>query len=569
MNIWEKIEPEFIKLSVKTDSLSEVLLLDNENIIPHLIENFGFDVVKQALKTSVGLMVFDEEYEKSDVVDSNGSYLVINHKGEYLAFSANPFSSLENFIIHNSLMGEKLKLSSQRNQSIGLIDTNSPLLEKSSAQRKVSDAIDSKKITADIFEEAVALGVSDIHIQPRNNSHICVKYRFDGMIINSQIIPDISNVAFQAIAAEINLLFGIDVGAYNAIQERQSDTAKIGVLDYQQKAVNLRLELNPLHIKFKDGEQKGKHIPNYIIRLIGSTSFKSLADIGLTDLQVKTITGFCKHNNAGIFIAGPTGSGKTTLAYAILAEIHNQRKGISVISVEDPVEVNLPNTQQIAIKNGLGFAEALKAILRSDPDVVFCGEIRDKATAHHVCETKEVGNTVLTTIHADKAFDVIDRLKSISSKESFSVALDTIAKTVSIIIMPRLVRKVCQHCANEIGIEDEVLFDKYASYFSAHSTLIKTAGQGCEHCSHTGYKGRTQVAEVFVIDSVLQQMIIDNESSDKIHAKALKDQSKDIYSSAVTLVKEGVTTLDEITRILPSKVDFDRDYESNNETRNI
>jgi type II secretory ATPase GspE/PulE/Tfp pilus assembly ATPase PilB-like protein len=486
--------------------------------------------------------------------------LIIECGDECLAFSTNPLSSLEAFKIRNSPMNAKL------NNSIGFIDPSDTLLN---VQKKSSNAIDAKTIIKDLFTEAVNLGVSDIHIQPRNSSHVCFKFRLDGMMVNSKV-GDVSNLVFQSIAAGINTLFNIDIGAYNAIQESQADTKKIEVLNDKQKPVNLRLELNPLHVKFKDGTQKGKHIPNYVIRLIGSASFRSLAQIGLTDLQVKEITGFCKHNNAGIFIAGPTGSGKTTLAYAILAEIHNQRRGISVMSVEDPVEVDLPNTQQIQIKEKLGFAQALKAILRSDPDVVFCGEIRDKETAHHVCATREVGNTILTTIHADKSFDVIDRLKSTSNESSFAVALDTIAKTVSIIIMPRLVRKVCKYCATEIKVEDDVLFGKYTNYFDIRATLIKKESDtGCEQCSHTGYKGRTQVAEVFVIDSALQQMIINNESSDKIHIKALKNQSKDIYSSAVMLVKEGITTLSEITRILPSRVYFGAEYESHHEVGNI
>ncbi|CAC9453113.1 hypothetical protein [uncultured Gammaproteobacteria bacterium] len=559
MDIWEKIESELQRLSIKTDSLSKNLLSDNETLVPHLLLNLEIDVVKQVLKSSVGLALFDD-YKNANVVEKNGSYLIIEYGDECLAFSTNPLSSLEAFKIKNSPMSARL------NNSIGFIDPGNTLLN---VQKKSSNAIDAKTIIRDLFTEAVNLGVSDIHIQPRNSSHVCFKFRLDGMIVNSKV-GDVSNLVFQSIAAGINALFNIDIGTYNTIQESQADTKKIEVLNDKQKPVNLRLELNPLHVKFKDGAQKGKHIPNYIIRLIGAASFRSLVQIGLTDLQVKEITGFCKHNNAGIFIAGPTGSGKTTLAYAILAEIHNQRKGISVMSVEDPVEVDLPNTQQIQIKEKLGFAQALKAILRSDPDVVFCGEIRDKETAHHVCATREVGNTILTTIHADKSFDVIDRLKSTSNESSFSVALDTIAKTVSIIIMPRLVRKVCKYCATEIKVEDDELFGKYASYFDIRATLIKKESDtGCEQCSHTGYKGRTQVAEVFVIDSVLQQMIINNESSDKIHVKALKNQSKDIYSSAIMLVKEDITTLSEITRILPSRVYFGAEYESHHEVGNI
>ncbi|CAC9994275.1 hypothetical protein [uncultured Gammaproteobacteria bacterium] len=560
MIIWEKIEPELRELSIKTDSLSEILLSDNETIIPHLLQNLEVDEVKIALKKSVGLMVF-EDYSDADIIEINDSYVIVECDAKYLAFSTNPFSSLESFRIRNSSMGEKL------GNGIGFIEPGNPLFID--AENTLSNAIDAKTIIKDIFTEAVKLGASDIHIQPRNASHICFKLRLDGMIINSKV-ADVSNLDFQAVAAGINTLFDIDIGTYNAIQERQSDTKKIDVLNDKQKPINLRLELNPLHVKFKNGTQKGKHIPNYVIRLIGSTSFRSLAQIGLRDLQLKEITGFCKHNNAGIFIAGPTGSGKTTLAYAILAEIHNQRKGISVMSVEDPVEVDLPNTQQIQIKEKLGFSQALKAILRSDPDVVFCAEIRDKETAHHVCATKEVGNTILTTIHADKSFDVIDRLKSTSNDSSFAVALDTIAKTVSIIIMPRLVRKVCRHCATEIKVEDDVLFAKYANYFDIRTTLIaKQSDIGCEQCSHTGYKGRMQVAEVFVIDRALQQMIIDNVPSNKIHTQALKNQSKDIYSSAVMLVKEGNTTLSEITRILPSKVYFGDEYESHHEVGSI
>jgi len=546
MAIWDNIKPQLEALSIAIDSLSEVLLYDDEEIIPHLIQNLNLDIIKQVLKgADLDIQVFGEAYEDAIVISNSTTYLIIEHNNEYLAFSVNPFSSLSNFEVRSALMDKELKT------SLGFIEPKHPLL----AQEKESNySINSRVIVKSLLAEAIELGASDIHIEPRNPTHCCFKLRVDGMKINSGI-ADVSNVHFQAVAAEINKLFDIDVGAYNAIQERQAETSKIDVLDGKQKSVNLRLQLNPLHVKFKEGTQEGKHIPNYVIRLISATSFRALNEIGLTKLQVENITQICKHNNAGIFIAGPTGSGKTTLAYAILATIHYQRPGISAMSVEDPVEVDLPKTQQMNITKTIGFDKALKAILRSDPDVVFCGEIRDKSTAHHVCAIKEVGNAIVTTIHADKAFDVIDRLKSISSKESFAVALDTIAKTVSVIIMPRLVRKVCQHCAIKISAKDDELFEQYDNYFADNSIDIKQ-GNRCEHCNNTGYKGRTQVAEVFVIDEVLQQMIISNASSEKIHAQALKKQSKDIYSNAVGLVESGITTLNEITRILPSRSNF-------------
>lgn len=550
MDIWQQLKPQLEALSVETDSLSEVLLHDNDEVMPHLCQNLGIDTIKQVLEgaTNLDILVFYEKYEGAVVIGSSTTYLIVEHNNEYLAFSANPFSSLSNFEIRSALssalINRKLK------GSIGFIEPNHPLLN--SQEKESSSGINSRVIVKSLLNEAIELGASDIHIEPRNTTHCCFKFRVDGMKINSGI-ADVSNVNFQAVAAEINKLFDIDIGTYNAIQERQAETSKINVFDSKQKSVNLRLQLNPLHVRFKEGTQKGKHIPNYVIRLIGATSFRALDEIGLTTSQVDNITEICKHNNAGIFIAGPTGSGKTTLAYAILATIHNQRPGISVMSVEDPVEVDLPKTQQMNITKTIGFDKALKAILRSDPDVVFCGEIRDKSTAHHVCSIKEVGNAIVTTIHADKAFDVIDRLKSTSSQESFAVALDIIAKTVSVIIMPRLVRKVCQHCAVEINAEEDELFEQYKYYFDNASVNIKQKN-GCEYCNNNGYKGRTQVAEVFVIDENVQQMIISNQSSEKIHAEVLKIQNKDIYFNATSLVASGTTTLDEITRILPSRL---------------
>jgi type II secretory ATPase GspE/PulE/Tfp pilus assembly ATPase PilB-like protein len=540
MNFWEKMEKTLHKLSVKTDSLSQVLLLDNEALIPHLLDQLNVNDVKKAL-SSVGIDSFDKKiYENGKVIASSYTYIIIQSNDDVLAFSTNPLCALELFTIR-SFCSKVTK--------VGFVEENNQCL--ASKTQKVSE-IDSKRIVKMLFQKAVDLGVSDIHIEPRNTSHVCFKFRLDGMIVNSEI-PDVSNILFQSVAAEINVLFDINIGAYNEIQERQSTTSKIKVLNAQHKSVDLRLELNPLHSKFKEGSQKGKNIPNYVIRLMNPSSFRLLSDIGLTNSQVEEIKGFCRQNNAGIFIAGPTGSGKTMLAYAILAEIRNQQDGISIRTVEDPVEVDLPETPQISIKEGqISFEQALKATLRSDPDVVFCGEIRDKTTAHHVCKTREVGYTIVTTMHVDKSFDVIDRLKDTSSNESFAVPLHTIAKTVSVVIMPRLLRKVCKDCCIKIDAKNDVFYKKYSSYFDNRSTFIKKAkDDGCERCSNTGYKGRTQVVEVLVINNELRKMIINNNSSSVMAEKQPK--KKDIYCSAIALVKNGITTLEEITRALPSK----------------
>ncbi|CAC9456053.1 hypothetical protein BSPLISOX_1948 [uncultured Gammaproteobacteria bacterium] len=562
MSFWEKLKPELHKLSVKTNNLSEVLLQDDEYLIPHLLAHLEIDHIKKAL-TFTNIMVFDESRcEKEQIVKSSGSYLIIKNDDEYLAFSTNPFSALEAFKIRGVL--------TKARSSIGFIDPSCPFLLNNEKQKE--QGIGSKEILRSILQEAIDLGASDIHIRPRNSTHICFKLRIDGMMEDSKAVQDINNTAFQGVAGEINRLFDLDIGSYNNFAAKQSNSGKANVFDDRRKSVDLRMQLNPLHTKFKDGPAKNKHIPNYIIRLMGSTSFRSLDDVGLTDLQVEEIIGFCKYNDSGIFIAGPTGSGKTTLAYAVLAEMHNQRgKSVNILSVEDPVEVDLPDVAQIEIQGDITFEKALKAIKRSDPNIVFCGEIRDKVTAHKVCEIRELGNTILTTIHAGKSFDVVDILRNTSTDESFAIPPDVLAKTVSIIVMPRLVRKVCQHCSTEIEAKDDVLFKRYAHRFDVRATLIrKESEEGCEQCLHTGYKGRIQVAEVFVIDGALKEMIINNESSEKIHASALESQkAKDIFFNAVMLVKKGVTTLNEIARVLPSKVDFGRDYESDHEVCNI
>jgi general secretion pathway protein E len=242
-----------------------------------------------------------------------------------------------------------------------------------------------------------------------------------------------------------------------------------------------------------------------------------------------------------LLVTGPTGSGKTTTLYAALSEIHNGRD--KIITIEDPVEYQLPGILQIPVneKKGLTFAKGLRSILRHDPDKIMVGEIRDQETAEIAVQSALTGHLVLTTVHANNVFDVFGRFAHMGiDPYAFVSALNGIWAQ-------RLIRLNCPHCGTGYEPTESELMCVNLNALEAQDYHFKR-GKGCGDCRGTGYKGRRAIAEILTLNDEIRQMIIDRAPIRHIKEAARLNGTRNLREAALDLVKVGHTTLDEIKR---------------------
>jgi general secretion pathway protein E len=243
-----------------------------------------------------------------------------------------------------------------------------------------------------------------------------------------------------------------------------------------------------------------------------------------------------------VLVTGPTGSGKTTTLYAAISEINNGED--KIITIEDPVEYQLPGILQIPVneKKGLTFARGLRSILRHDPDKIMVGEIRDPETAQIAVQSALTGHLVFTTVHANNVFDVIGRFTHMG------VDPYSLVSALNGVLAQRLVRLSCVHCAEPSIPSAELLKSSGISPDTLHEYKF-IAGRGCGLCRGTGYKGRKAIAEMLHLNDEIRELIVAKEPIRKIKEAARRNGTRYLRESALALVKQGETTLQEINRV--------------------
>jgi general secretion pathway protein E len=232
----------------------------------------------------------------------------------------------------------------------------------------------------------------------------------------------------------------------------------------------------------------------------------------------------CRKPHGMLLVTGPTGSGKTTTLYAAIAETHQSRD--KIITIEDPVEYQLPGVLQIPVneRKGLTFALGLRSILRHDPDKILVGEIRDAETAQIAVQSALTGHLVFTTVHANTVFDVVGRF------DQFGIDAYTFASAINGVLAQRLLRRVCPHCAMR----------------SEGGALL---AKGCEHCRGTGYSGRFALGELLLMTPALKALVARRAPQIEIQAEAERSGWRSLRDQAMDAVALGITTLDEVERV--------------------
>jgi type IV pilus assembly protein PilB len=373
------------------------------------------------------------------------------------------------------------------------------------------------RLVNSILSQGIREGASDVHISPEKEN-VQVRFRVDGKLHE---VPAPPKSMFLPIISRLKILANMDI-AVSRIPQDGRFTVKM-----KNKDINIRASTIPSIY----GE-------NMVLRLLDtSNSIYSLERLGMTDPDRKKLEAMIHKPYGMILSTGPTGSGKSTSLYSILKKVN--QPDINIITVEDPVEYRIEKIRQVQLnrKAGMTFASGLRSILRQDPDVIMVGEIRDAETANIAVQAALTGHRVMSTLHTNDAAGAMTRLIDMGV-EPFLVATVMLASFAQ-----RLVRKVCNQCkAPYRPTEEMVRYWKLDEFPNAD--LVQ--GQGCFSCMHTGYKGRTGVYEVLVIDENTQNLILQRKSSHDISRAAIRSGSfTTLKDNAMDKVVKGITSLEE------------------------
>jgi len=378
--------------------------------------------------------------------------------------------------------------------------------------------------------DALKTGASDIHLE-MDPKGLAVKFRIDGVLTAMRRI-DSPELAAQAIS-RIKVMAQLDIAERRVPQDGR---LQIG---YQRRSIDVRVSIMP-SIHGEDAVLRILDREHLAQSLAGLT----LAKLGFDDPTQHQIRSLCRKPHGMLLVTGPTGSGKTTTLYAAIAETHQSRD--KIITIEDPVEYQLPGVLQIPVneRKGLTFARGLRSILRHDPDKILVGEIRDAETAQIAVQSALTGHLVFTTVHANTVFDVVGRF------DQFGIDAYTFASAVNGVLAQRLLRRLCPHCAVPATAPDAAGDDVL------QAVLAKRAGParfmlavGCEHCRGTGYTGRFALGEVLELTPALKAMLAQRVPQLELQAEAGHHGWRSLREQALTAAADGMTTLEEVDRV--------------------
>lgn len=373
-----------------------------------------------------------------------------------------------------------------------------------------------------ILKEAIHQRASDIHIEPMEGDFL-VRGRVDGVLKELFSFP---KEIYLQLVSKIKLMAGMDIAERRLPQD--------GRFRYQieGKYYDFRVSTVPL-----------LHGESVVLRILDQNRvLLKLSDLGMSSDHLKKFKRMVKTPYGILLVTGPTGSGKTTTLYSAL----NELKGLErkIITIEDPVEYELPLIQQIPInpKIGLTFSLILRNILRQDPDIIMVGEIRDLETLNMAIEASMTGHLVFATLHTNDTLGAISRMVHMGA-DRFLIGDSLIG-----VVAQRLVRKICPHCRQEEFPPLEEL-ERIRPFLKGEKVTFYR-GKGCRHCNFTGYLGREMVSEILEITTPISQMIIEGEDRFKLEEEARKGGFRSLIEDGIQKVKEGRTTLRELLRVV-------------------
>ena len=415
-------------------------------------------------------------------------------------------------------IGEQIKkFKTPEDVSVHILD-----IRTLNSSRRISETLET------IFAGAIALHASDIHIEPESTD-IRLRYRLDGVLHD---VIDIEQKLYDRMMSRLKLLSGMILNVRNEAQDGRFSFTLI------DKQVEVRSSIIP-----------GASGESMVMRLLDpSVASFTMEKLGLNSTLEKVITEELKRPNGMIVTTGPTGSGKTTALYAFLQEVHEP--GIKIITIENPVEYKLDNIVQTQVSEDYTFEAGLRAILRQDPDVIMVGEIRDREVAETAIHAAQTGHLVFSTLHTNSAVGAFPRLIDLG------VDSRMIGSSVNLILGQRLVRILCEHCkkSHTPTPEEDALIKKVLVTHPAPPPMpepfVIYDAEGCDHCNHTGFKGRQGVFEAVRVDTDVEEAVI-RDPREHIIIEAAKNQGiPSMAEDGIEKVLLGRTSLAELERVV-------------------
>ncbi|MBV9009716.1 MAG: Flp pilus assembly complex ATPase component TadA [Verrucomicrobia bacterium] len=399
-------------------------------------------------------------------------------------------------------------------------------------QQAKSDEIDIDRLATDsedapvikivnlIMVQAIREKASDIHIEPFQRT-LKLRFRVDGELVQAESPPKALQLA---ITSRIKILAGLNIAERRVPQDGRFRIKVLG------KEVDLRVSILPV-----------AHGEKIVIRILDKSALTgSIEQMGMDEGTLERFKRAIDAPHGMILVTGPTGSGKTTTLYSVLQELNNPQ--YNIVTVEDPIEYELPGINQVAVRNdiGLDFASALRSILRQDPDIVMVGEIRDNETADIAVKAALTGHQVLSTLHTNDAAGAITRL------DDMGIEPFLISSSILMTCAQRLVRRICTNCREEYRPEPE-MFARLG--IEAKSDVTFYHGSGCDRCKGRGYLGRTAIIEALPVSEAVRRLIVKRASAAVIKNQAVSEGMKTLRMAGLDKALEGVTTLEEVWRV--------------------
>ena len=376
-----------------------------------------------------------------------------------------------------------------------------------------------------IIAQAVQQRASDLHIEPQERD-VRVRFRLDGVLHDIMHVPRSLHAGMTSrlkVMAELNIA-----------EKRIPQDGRMTVV----------IEGNPIDLRVATVPSVwGEEV---ILRVLDrSSSLLTLQDLGFMDETLERYEQAFRKPYGAILVVGPTGSGKSTTLYSTLSVVNDVAR--KIITVEDPVEFRLPGISQIHVnpKTGLTFATALRSILRSDPDVVMVGEIRDAETARIAIEAAMTGHLVFSTLHTNDAPSAVTRLIEMGV-EPFLVA-----SAVECVLAQRLARKLCTRCKAEYEPQPELLQEP-----GLEGTTVLYKAVGCNYCSGTGYRGRVALVELMLVTEEVERFAVERKSADDVRRLAISQGMRTLREDGMRKVRSGMTSLEEVLRIVEGRTEI-------------
>jgi type IV pilus assembly protein PilB len=438
---------------------------------------------------------------------------------------------------HGSLEAEFAKIMSKQEK----VEADTDSASVADRLKEMAEEIPVVRVVDTLLEYAIFEKASDIHIEPEEKQ-VMVRYRIDGVLHEVMTLP---KVIQPALVARIKVISNLKIDEHRLPQD--------GRFKVQKDAYNISFRVSTIPVF--DGEK-------VVMRLLDeSAKALTLEELGFIHRNLEYINRNIHKPHGALLVTGPTGSGKSTTLYSVLALLNT--KSVNISTIEDPIEYHMEGVNQMQVnpKIGLTFAMGLRALLRQDPNIIMIGEIRDSETAEEAVHAALTGHVVLSTIHTNNAAGALPRLLDIG------VEAYLIASTVNAVVGQRLTRRICPDCKEEYKIDKEFEENLRKEYNIDHllkvlkeekltENKVKSLtevtfyrGKGCNKCADTGYRGRRGIYEVMEVSNSIQELIMKQAPTNQIQDKAIEEGMVLMWQDGFIKCLQGVTTIEEVMRV--------------------